>query len=85
MIVKAVKAMQCSLLYGEQISAILKESQVSIRGYKNHNNWHDQNTGYYAEFELICFVYRFIGMATICTTKAWLVSYGQNKSWGADV
>jgi len=28
LIVKAVKAMQCSLLYGEQISAILKDSQV---------------------------------------------------------
>ena len=29
LIVKAVKAMQCSLVYGEQISAILKQSQVS--------------------------------------------------------
>lgn len=28
LIVKAVKAMQCSLVYGEQISAILKQSQV---------------------------------------------------------
>jgi len=28
LIVKAVKAMQCSLMYGEQISAILKDSQV---------------------------------------------------------
>merc|ERR1711894_116156 len=39
LIVKAVKAMQCSLLYGEQISAILKESQVSISYYKNLNIW----------------------------------------------
>lgn len=28
LIVKAVKAMQCSLVYGEEISAILKDSQV---------------------------------------------------------
>ena len=33
LIVKAVKAMQCSLLYGEQISAILKESQVRVIEY----------------------------------------------------
>ena len=35
LIVKAVKAMQCSLLYGEQISTILKDSQVSVKLYEN--------------------------------------------------
>ena len=33
LIVKAVKAMQCSLMYGEQISAILKDSQVCMLPY----------------------------------------------------
>ena len=33
LIVKAVKAMQCSLMYGEQISAILKDSQVRMLPY----------------------------------------------------
>ena len=37
LIVKAVKAMQCSLIYGEQISAVLKDSQVCMVSYYSCN------------------------------------------------
>ena len=51
LIVKAVKAMQCSLLYGEQISTILKDSQVSVKFYENSEENYYINT---TENKLYC-------------------------------
>ena len=84
LIVKAVKAMQCSLLYGEQISTILKDSQVSVKLYENSNE------NYIIPQKINCTVYvtrvlLFIGVATICSAKAWLISHWPNKPWWVDL
>lgn len=72
LIVKAVKAMQCSLMYGEQISAILKDSQVCMLPYytSNMNNLHNLFAIFYIQilkgYKLLC----FIGLAAVRNAKA---------------